>query len=118
MDDFKPGDIKPYKFVEHEILPIESFKDTKVYQFLVKANRGTLSKMDEDALIEMLHDHGEKYCIKLMGWKYNFRSFLRRFYMKTEYYNIQEEFAFNKTQVRTILAIGMGHIYDICETKK
>jgi len=118
MDDFLPGDVRPYKFVSHEISPVENYKDAKVYQLLVKANRGTLSKEEKDILIEMLHSHAEKCCIKLMGWKYNFRSFLRRFYVKTDYYGVQEMFAFNKTQIRKYLTFGMGHIYDICETKK
>ena len=118
MDDFLPGDVRPYKFVSHEISPVENYKDVKVYQLLVKANRGTLSKEEKDDLIKMIYDHGEKHSIRLMGWKYNFSPFLRRFYTKTQHYGVQEIFAFNKMQIRKYLTCFMGHIYDICETKK
>jgi hypothetical protein len=115
---FEPGDIRPWKFVKHDIPPLEKLSEIPVYKLLVKANRGVLTKEEKDRIAEMLHSSAEKTSIKQIGWCFPFRSFLRHFYVKTHYYGVQEIWAFNKMQVRNILARGMGKIYDICETNK
>jgi hypothetical protein len=116
--NFEQSDIKPYRFVRNwEIPPLDKMMDTTEGKMLIKANRGTLTREDKDWIAEALHDHARHTSIQLAGWCFDYRYFMRRFYVKTQWYGVQEVYAFNKTQIRKILCKFMGKIYDICETE-
>jgi len=88
-----------YKFVKWDVQPVEDQKDTNHYKLLEKLNNGeTLTRQEKDSL--SLYEYCG--CIHVGGWCFNFRPYLKTFWIKTKYDGIIETYAFDKTNVRAL----------------
>ena len=102
-----------YKFVNHEVSPLENHAGGKMYKLHEKLNnRESLTRDEKDSLV--FTKHSPVY--KLMGYAYDFREYLKEFWVETEFYDIQPVWAMDKTSIRNF---GMfGNIYRIVEIKQ
>lgn len=86
-----------YKFVKHEISPIEVYKNVPAYKIHKKLeNEEELTREEKTWL--MFPQTSPVH--KLMGWAYDFREFLSEFWVETEYYGIIKMWAWDKTSIR------------------
>lgn len=87
-----------YKFVKHEINPLEIYKNTTQYKLHEKLEAGTEPTREEKNRNLVFTSSGWVY--KHMGWAYDFRGFLREFWVETEHYGIMKVYAWDKTAIR------------------
>lgn len=105
-----------YKFVQHDIGPLDGLKEAKVYKLKVKCMNGErLTREEKDWLAEKLSTslYG-KCCIPLMGWMFNFYNYLNR-YLVRQYGDWREYYAPDRTSLRHAL---YGRIEELHEINK
>lgn len=89
-----------YKFVSWEVDPLDKQKDLNHYKLLEKLNEGkTLTRAEKNSL------NLNEYCgvKRYLGYAFDFRPFLKTFWVKLRNRGIEEVYAFDKTHVRTQL---------------
>lgn len=87
-----------YKFVKHEISPLETYKNTREYLLHEKLERGELPTREEKDRSLVFTSESPVY--KYMGWAYDFREFLTEFWIETRYYGVMRVYAWDKTAIR------------------
>lgn len=63
-----------------------------------------------------LHICTQEAVCRIGGWEMPYRSYLRRFWVKTKYYGIQQYFALNKTDIRKALKSDALEIVEVSAT--
>jgi hypothetical protein len=107
-----------YKFVKHEIPPLENLKNTFAYQLHEKLERGEkLTRDDKDFAFRQIHTNiYSKAGIALHGWMFNYQEWLNEYWIEFDYGGnlvYERYFAFDKTSIRNEL----DHISRIVEVK-
>ena len=106
-----------YKFVSHEISPVEENSESFIYQAREKLNSGVdLTKEEKRTIFNATYNqNGAKNVgLKLMGWMFLFPEIMKKYWVKTKYYGILEIFAPDKTAIRK----EIGQIIKIVEVEK
>jgi len=86
-----------YKFVKWDVPNLENYKNTTMYILHNKCeNQLDLSREEKNKLVFSSSDPN----YKLYGWAYDFREFLKEFWVETKYYGIVKVYAFDKTAIR------------------
>lgn len=99
-----------YKFVRHDISPLELYVDTFQYKLHGKLECGDkLTREEKDWLVFTTSEP----VYKRMGWAYNYLEFLTTYYVKCQY-GIMEVYAWDRTGIRKSDKIGgWGKIINI-----
>lgn len=87
-----------YKFVSHEISPLDVYKDTHMYQLHEKLKSGDEPTREEKNRNLVFGSENPVY--KYMGYVYDYRPFLKKFWIETRYYGIMTIWAWDKTAIR------------------
>jgi hypothetical protein len=96
--------VKGYPFVNH------------VKQVETEATFNLLNIFDHKGYHGSQHNAMNFGSIKIMGYLYDIKRYLKKYIIKTEHYGILEYYAPNKTTLRKILSSsGFGYIYYIKE---
>lgn len=83
-----------YKFVSWEARPIEEVLTAKIPSALQEYDNGN-KKPFQAMQIATTHPY-----YKLGGWCFFLAPYLKKYWVKTKYYGIQEYYAVNKTAIR------------------
>ena len=105
-----------YKFVKHDVGPLEGLKGAKVYDLKVKCMAGVrLSREEKNWLAGKLvvSSYG-RTAIALMGWMFSFYDYMNR-YLVRQYGQWTEYYAPDRTSLRKAL---YGRIQEIHELPK
>ena len=105
-----------YKFVKHDISPLDGLKGAKVYDLKVKCMKGErLTREEKNWLAEKLSTsmYG-RTAIALMGWMFSFYNYTNR-YLVRQYGQWTEYYAPDRTSLRKAL---YGRIQEIHELPK
>lgn len=102
-----------FKFVNWDVQPLSSFKDTLVYKVKEKLINGErLTREEKDNIVSsMLFNNG---CIKLGGWCFSFTPYMKTYLVK-QYDRWVEYKAFDKTSLRKILYGTIQKIVEITD---
>ena len=100
-----------FKFVKHDVKPLETYKDTFAYKARVKLLNGKklTRKEKNDIVSSFAFENG---VIKIGGWAFSFRNEMKTYLVK-QYDRWQEYMAFDKTSLRTILSGTIQRIVEI-----
>lgn len=104
------------KFVNWEVMPLDSLAESKVYLLRVKLNRGeAMSRDEKNWLAEAVNTNGYfRTAVPLRGYRFDFIDVLKK-YLVNQYGNWSEYYAPDRTSLRSIL---YGRIYQIVEIPK
>ena len=92
--------VTPYKFVKHEIPPLENLRETCAYRLF--ENRHNLSRDEKDRLFSDLQTNSRsRKGVPLRGWMFPFHDVLRTFLVKLQHYGWCEVYAPDKTSIRS-----------------
>jgi hypothetical protein len=91
-----------YKFVKWAVRPLDSLRNTDVYQLYV--NRHNLNRYQKNRLFKQLisNSYSEKG-VPLYGWMFPFNDVLKRFLVKFKNGGWQEYWSIDKTSIRANL---------------
>lgn len=104
-----------YKFVRHDIEPLEKYKAGYRYILHEKLVNGEeITREDKNYLVFPSSEPTSK----LMGYAYDYREFLRKFWVKTEFYGILEVWAWDKTAIRKSDKVKPCKIMQIVEIRR
>lgn len=102
----------PYKFVPHDVAPLEHLKGSWVYE--VHARRQELSREEKDRLVRQLQTNRySRRGVPLRGWMFPFDDVLKTFLAKVRHYGWREVYAPDKTSVRSFF--GSHNVFHIVE---
>lgn len=96
-----------YKFVSWDVPPIENVLHNAIPAALQEYDNGNTKPFNDMQIATT-----EPY-YKIAGWLFDLRPYLRRFWVKTKYYGIQEYWAVNKTAIRRELKSGCIEIVEV-----
>lgn len=90
-----------YKFVKWEIPPLETLRDSFPFKIHEKVSNGVeLTREEKNQLMrELLKNTYSRVGVPLQGWMFDFRDYLRRFWVK-DIGGMREVFAPDKTSIR------------------
>ncbi len=97
-----------YKFVKWDAIPIEDAMQHSTIKRFVEYDKGNKNALK--GLDVVLDDP----IIKVGGWAFGVRPYLKKYWVKLEHYGIQEYYAINKTAIRKKLG---SHVVKIIEVK-
>ena len=105
-----------WKFVKHEVGPLDNLKGAKVYDLKVKCMNGEkLTREEKDWLARELSVTSYwRSALALMGWMFDFRDYLNR-YIVCQYDHWQTYYAPDRTSLRRAL---YGRIQELHELPK
>lgn len=86
-----------YKFVKWDTIPIEKAFEHKTIKTLIEYDNGNKEPFKQLEIATT-----EPY-IKFMGWRFDLKPYLKKYWVKTKYYGILEYYAINKTAIRKAL---------------
>lgn len=91
-----------YKFNPSASTTEEQAKATREYAIMEKLERGEKVDISELTFFsELWHPEGYQYgVVRLMGWLYDFRPYMKRYLVNDKYYGWREIRSFNKTAIR------------------
>jgi hypothetical protein len=92
-----------YKFVKWDVPALETLKDSTAYKTMEALQNGEKTSI-----------YAESGTVKLMGWLFDFRPYMKKYVVKIKYYGWQEMYAFNKTAIRKNYVIP-SHVLQIVE---
>lgn len=98
-----------YKFVSWDVPAFETILTGRIPAALLAADNGNLQPLKD------LHIATQTPVYKCSGWCIPFTEYMRRFWVKTKYYDIIEMYALNKTDIRKELK---SNVIEIMEVKK
>ena len=91
-----------YRFVQHEIPPLEALRDTRIYKVYQKCEDGEkLTRDERDWLFEQFY--GSSYGkdrVALHGWMFDWSDKVKRYWVQLKYYGILQYYAIDKTSIR------------------
>ena len=101
------------QFVSHEILPLETYQDCKVYLLKEKLNSGRkMNRAEKNWLAENVRSNTYfRTAVPLMGYRFDFSDVLKKYVVK-QYGQWTEYYAPDRTSLRSIL---FGRIQEIVE---
>lgn len=99
-----------YTFVTWEAIPKENFLKTSIPAAIAAYDAGDKQPLKD------LHICTQNPVYRFGGWEMPYRSYLRRFWVKTKYYGIQQYFALNKTDIRKELKSDALEIVEVSTT--
>ena len=105
---------QPSKFVKHEIPTLEQLEGSHVLILWHHALDGKLTKEEKQDIFERVVVCDWKYGIKYQGWFFDFKPWLKKYWVKTMWGGIREYYAFSKTQLRDYIKFE-GKILKIIE---
>lgn len=83
-----------YKFVNWDVAPVETHFNNKTVNAMQEYDNG-----NEKPLKDLEIATTEPY-IKIGGWLFDLKPYLKKYWVKTKYYGILEYYAMNKTAIR------------------
>ena len=98
-----------YKFVQWDAIPIEDAKQYPTIKAIEEFEKGNQKPLKECHLV--LDDP----YIKIGGWCFSLRPYLKRYWVKLKGYGINEYYALNKTDIRKKFG---SYIIEIIEIRK
>lgn len=101
-----------YKFVRWDAAPLEEVKQNSVIKAFEEYENGNKSALKKLHLV--MNDPS----IKIGGWCFAVRPFLRRFWVKLKQYGICEYFALNKTDIRKKFGSYVIEVIEVKEATK
>lgn len=103
-----------YKFVKHDIRPLDNMKGTKVYDLKVKLMNGQkLTREEKDWLAEKLSTSSYgRAAIALAGWIFSFYGYVNRYLVK-QYDRWAEYYAPDRTSLRKALYGRIQELHEI-----
>ncbi len=101
------------KFVQWDISPLETLKDSRVYQLRERLNNGErMNRKEKNWLAQNIRSNCYFRCaVPLMGWRFDFSDVLNK-YLVNQYGQWSEYFAPDKTSLRATI---YGRIEQIVE---
>lgn len=88
-----------YRFVNHEIPPLESLSKSFPYRMMVKLIEGVkLTRAEKNDLFARLAESGSS--IRLMGWQFPFSQHLTEYWIRYSWGQIEAVWAPDKTSIR------------------
>jgi len=107
-----------YKFVKHEIPPLESLVNTFVYRMKVKLLNGEeLVREEKNELALMLSTSTPRNKYKLRGWAFSFEGLVNEYWVEFTYGDIHRYYALDKTSLRACLS-SVSRIVQVTKTKQ
>lgn len=83
-----------YKFVNWDAIPIKKAMEHKTIKTLIEYDNGN------EKPFKSLNIATTDPTIKVGGWCFDLKPYLKRYWVKTKYYGILEYYAINKTVIR------------------
>lgn len=102
------------KFVSHEIPPLDTYSESKVFKLRVKLNNGVpMNRTEKDWLAENVRSNAYfRTAVPLMGWRFDFSDVLKKYVVK-QYDHWTEYYAPDKTSLRSVLFGKIDQIVEI-----
>ena len=102
------------KFVSHEIPPLDTYSESKVFKLRVKLNNGVpMNRTEKDWLAENVRSNAYfRTAVPLMGWRFDFSDVLKKYVVK-QYDHWAEYYAPDKTSLRSVLFGKIDQIVEI-----
>ena len=102
------------KFVQWDVSPLESLRESKVYLLRVKLNRGEqMSREEKDWLCEAVNSNTYfRTDVPLRGWRFDFFDVLKK-YLVNQYGQWTEYYAPDRTSLRKHLYGCINQIVEI-----
>jgi hypothetical protein len=85
------------KFVTWDVAPLETYANTDYYKMHSKLEAGEKPTREEKNRLVFSQ---ESPVWRYMGYMYDFRGFLNKFWVETKYYGIMTFWAWDKTAIR------------------
>lgn len=102
-----------YKFVKWEIPELSKLKKEVVYKLHEKLEKGKkLNRTEANTLSIMLENQSYKVEIHLQGYAFNFREYLKKFYVE-QYGQVYIRYAIDKTAVRNAVYGVINNITEV-----
>jgi len=91
-----------YKFVKHEIPPLDTLVESSPYRFKEKLLRGEkLDRNEKNSLYRILGSNSySKTSVPLAGWMFDFGRWLHGYYVEGRYGHIFKTYALDKMSIR------------------
>lgn len=86
-----------YKFVKWDVQPLHTYANTDYYKMHSNLEAGQEPTREEKNRLVFTQ---ESPVWKYMGYVYDFRGFLKKFWVETKYYGIMTVWAWDKTAIR------------------
>jgi hypothetical protein len=86
------------KFVTHDIAPLATYANTTMYKLHEKLEKEEALTREEKDKLFFFGSDGPVY--KHMGYAYNFRQWLKKFYVEDIYGHISKAYAYDRTALR------------------
>lgn len=107
-----------YKFVKHDIKPIEIFSNSFEYRMKVKLLNGEkLTREEKNQLASRLSTSMPKTMLKLGGWAFSFKEFINEYWVEFTYGDIHRYYASDKTSLRACLS-SVSRIVEVTKAKQ
>ena len=103
-----------HPFVSWEIPDLDTLKESRAYRLRALLNAGIkLNRDQKNWLTEAVNSNAySKHGVPVMGWMFNFRDVLRRFFVK-QYGHVQEYYATDKTALRSYICGSIDEIVEL-----
>ena len=110
----KSEQVLAIKFVQWNVLPLESLCNSKVYLLRVKLNRGErMSREEKNWLAEAVNTNTYfRTAVPLMGHRFDFMDVLKK-YLVNQYGHWAEYYAPDRTSLRSFLCGQINQIVEI-----
>lgn len=95
------------KFVKWDVCPVEQCYENPAVSAMLAYDDGDPKPMRE------LHIATTEPYVRIAGWCFDLRPYLRRYWVKTKLYGIQEFYASNRMDIRN--EIGTNSVIEIYE---
>lgn len=96
-----------WKFVKWDAIPIENALKHRTVKAMQEYDNGNTKPLYDLEIATT-----DPY-IKIGGWCFSLVPYLKKYWVKTKYYGIQEYFAVNKTVIRKELKSGVIKIVEV-----
>lgn len=107
-----------YKFVKHDIHPLESFINSFEYRMKAKLLNGEeLTREEKNQLASRLSTSMPKTMLKLGGWAFSFKEFINEYWVEFTYGDIHRYYASDKTSLRACLR-SISRIVEVTKVKQ
>lgn len=107
-----------YKFVNHDIHPLQNFVNTFEYRMKVKLLSGKeLTREEKNELASRLSTSSKKGTLKIGGWAFTFTEFINEYWVEFTYGDINSYYAPDKTSLRACLS-SVSRIVEVTNKKQ
>lgn len=107
-----------FKFVKHDIHPLESFVNSFEYRIKVKLLNGEkLTREEKNQIASKLSTSTPRTMLKLGGWAFDFNELLNEYWVEFTYGDIHRYYAPDKTSLYTCLS-SVNRIVEVTKAKQ